>query len=63
MSDTKINGSVSCNPSTNFKIHDLTMLYLQNQNLTNISIDELAKTYIDTTIKLNSSLNNYRKSL
>ena len=63
MSDTKINGSVSCNPSTNQKIHDLTMLYLRNQDLTNISIDSLAKIYIDTTNELNSSLNNYRKHL
>lgn len=63
MTDTKISGLVSCSPDTNQKVHDLVMLYLNNQDLTDISIDNLAKKYIDVTKQLNSSLNDYRKSL
>lgn len=63
MNDTKINGSVTFNPSSSQKVHDLTMLYLKNQNLSGLSIDYIAQKYIDTSIQFNSSLNSYRKSL
>lgn len=61
--DVRVSGSVSTILSSSQKVHDLTILYLKNQDLTNITTDDLAKKYIDTVNSLNTSLNDYRKSL
>ena len=61
--NVKVSGSISTTLSSSHKIHDLAILYLRNQDLTGITIDELAKKYIDATNSLNVSLNDYRKSL
>ena len=46
-SETKIDGNVSFRPTRSAKIHELTMLYLNNQDLTNLSISEIAQKYTD----------------
>ena len=61
--NVKVSGSISTILSSSQKIHDLAILYLKNQDLTGITIDDLAKKYIDVTNSLNTSLNDYRKSL
>lgn len=55
------NRNISLSPSSNFKIHDLTMLFLKDKTFKDVK--ELAKIYTDTSNSLNEELNQYRKSL
>lgn len=54
--DTSIRGSISVRPSDSTKIHDLTMLYLKNQDLSNLTVSEIAKKYKDTESEFKKGL-------
>ena len=47
-------------PSTDYKIHDLTMLFLKDKTFE--STKDLAKQYIDISKALNLEITEYRKS-
>lgn len=58
--ETKINGSISCSPSSTKKVHDLTMLYLQGQDLSKLSISEIAQKYSDIEAEFNEAFRTQR---
>lgn len=47
-------------PSTDYKIHDLTMLFLKDKTFE--STKDLAKQYVDISKSLNLEITEYRKS-
>lgn len=49
MSDTEIRGTVFTSPAHWQKVHELTMLYLKNKDLHEITPEELVKMYQNTS--------------
>lgn len=54
------NRYIYISPSNDYKIHDLTMLFLKNKSFE--SPEDLAKQYIDISKALNLEITEYRKS-
>lgn len=54
------NRYICTSPSTDYRIHELTMLFLKDKTFE--STKELAKQYIDASKSINLELNEYRKA-
>ena len=54
------NRNLCISPSPDYKIHDLTMLFLKDKTFE--STKDLAKQYTDISKALNLEINEYRKS-
>lgn len=52
MDTTQIAGVVPVYPSANQKAHDLTILYLKNQNIKDLSVTELTNKYNDVSSEI-----------
>lgn len=60
--DVKITNGLYINRSKSDKIHELTMLYLKNQNISNLSISELAQKYSDIEEEFDNAFKEQRQS-
>lgn len=60
MSNNNVNiqNAISVLPSSATKIHDLTMLYLKSQNISNLTISELAQKYTDIAKEFKDAFRN-----
>lgn len=60
--DVKITNGLSIYRSKSDKIHELTMLYLKNQDLSNLSISEIAQKYTDTEEEFDNCFKEQRQN-
>ena len=60
--DVDIKGSIPIYPSSIARDHDLTMLYLKNQDLSKLSVSEIAQRYTDTKNEFNNAFKEQRRN-